>query len=82
MGDSAASSKLEENVDHPFGPALYMFSVMHCMSVSLAQGGAGLGTVWGEQKAVEMLGEAGFGAVRVERVEDDDFNMYLVARRG
>jgi SAM-dependent methyltransferase len=82
MGESAASSRLEENVGHPFGPALYMFSVMHCMSVSLAQGGVGLGTVWGEQKAVEMLGEAGFGAVRVERVEDDDFNMYLVARRG
>jgi 2-polyprenyl-3-methyl-5-hydroxy-6-metoxy-1,4-benzoquinol methylase len=81
MVDFAASSRLEENVDHPFGPALYTFSVMHCMTVSLAQGGAGLGTVWGEQKALEMLSEAGFGEIRVERVEDDPFNNYYVAHR-
>ncbi len=38
---------------------------MHCMTVSLAQGGAGLGTVWGIEKAKEMLAEAGFGDVQV-----------------
>lgn len=53
MMDMAASSKLEENLDHPIGPLLYGASVMHCMTVSLAQGGEGLGTVWGEQKALE-----------------------------
>ena len=33
---------------------------MHCMTVSLAQGGAGLGTMWGEELAEEMLTDAGF----------------------
>ncbi|HSE82693.1 MAG TPA: class I SAM-dependent methyltransferase [Gaiellaceae bacterium] len=81
MVDFAASSALEENVDHPLGPTLYMFSVLHCMTVSLAQDGAGLGTVWGEQKAVEMLGEAGLGEIRVERVEGDPFSNYYIATR-
>ncbi len=39
---------------------------MHCMTVSLAQGGAGLGAMWGEETALEMLAEAGFGEVEVE----------------
>ena len=38
----AASSKLSENLDHPFGPFGYTVSCMHCMTVSLADGGMGL----------------------------------------
>lgn len=57
MGDIAASSKLEENRGHPFGPALYGFSVFYCMTTSLGTGGAGLGTVWGQDTAVRMLKE-------------------------
>jgi hypothetical protein len=56
-----------------------MVSVLHCMTVSLAQDGAGLGTVWGVQKALEMLGEAGFGNVAVKRIDGDAFNNYYVA---
>ena len=51
MVDDRASSNLHENLDHPLGSFLYGVSTMHCMTVSLAQGGEGLGTVWGEQKA-------------------------------
>ncbi|KAA6197835.1 class I SAM-dependent methyltransferase, partial [Streptomyces parvus] len=40
MGDIAASSKLEENLDLPLGPTLYTFSVFYCMTVSLGEGGA------------------------------------------
>ncbi|WP_033825247.1 class I SAM-dependent methyltransferase [Kitasatospora sp. MBT63] len=80
MGDIAASSRLEENLDHPLGPALYTFSVFYCMSVSLSEGGEGLGTVWGEQTARRMLAEAGFGRVEAERVEGDILNVYYVAR--
>jgi SAM-dependent methyltransferase len=58
-----ASSKLEENVQNPFAPWMYGVSVLHCMTVSLAVGGAGLGTVWGEQTARRLLAEAGFGSV-------------------
>ena len=55
---------------------------MHCMTVSLALGGAGLGTAWGEQKALSMLREAGFGAVDIHRLgPDDPLNNYYVARK-
>jgi hypothetical protein len=82
MGDVAASSKLEENIEHPLAPALYTFSVFYCMTVSLAQGGEGLGTVWGEQTARRMLAEAGFTQVETHQVEGDILNIYYVARKG
>ncbi len=82
MGDVAASSKLEENIEHPLAPALYTFSVFYCMTVSLAQGGEGLGTVWGEQTARRMLAEAGFTQVDTHQVEGDILNIYYVARKG
>lgn len=81
MVDIAASSRLEENVDHPLGPALYTVSCMHCMTVSLAYGGEGLGAAWGEQKALELLTEAGFTQVDVKRVDGDVWNSYYVAAK-
>lgn len=65
MIEPKASSNLEENVGNPIAPYLYGVSVMHCMTVSLAHNGAGLGTAWGEQVARRMLGEAGFAGVEV-----------------
>ena len=59
------SSRVEENVKNPFAPIYYGFSLMHCMPVSLAVGGKGLGAVWGEQTARQFLADAGFGAVKV-----------------
>ncbi|GAA1189118.1 2-polyprenyl-3-methyl-5-hydroxy-6-metoxy-1,4-benzoquinol methylase [Kitasatospora gansuensis] len=81
MGDIAASSRLEENIEHPLGPALYTFSTFYCMSVSLSEGGEGLGTAWGEETALRMLAEAGFSQVDTQRVEGDILNVYYVARR-
>ncbi len=82
MVDVRASSHLEENLDHPLGPFLYGISTLHCMTVSLALGGEGLGTVWGEQKARELLLEAGFADPDVFQVEGDIVNSYYVARLG
>jgi ubiquinone/menaquinone biosynthesis C-methylase UbiE len=82
MVDIKASSRLHENMDHPLGPFLYTVSTMHCMTVSLALDGMGLGTAWGEQKAREMLAEAGFTHVDVETVEGDLINNYYIARKG
>jgi SAM-dependent methyltransferase len=79
--DIAASSALEENYDHPLGPFLYTVSCMHCMAVSLADGGMGLGTMWGEQRATEMLLNAGFSNVDVVRVPGDLVHLYYVATR-
>ena len=36
---------------NPLAPMLYSVSTLHCLTVSLADGGAGLGTAWGEQLA-------------------------------
>jgi 2-polyprenyl-3-methyl-5-hydroxy-6-metoxy-1,4-benzoquinol methylase len=80
MQDIQGSSHVHENIDHPGAPLLYMISCMHCMSVSLAQGGEGLGAMWGEQKARELLAEAGFASVDVHVLEHDPFNAYFVVR--
>ena len=79
MQDLQASSKLANNIDHALCPFLYMISTMHCMTVSLAQDGAGLGTVWGEELAVQMLNDAGFPDVTVQRLEHDIQNNWYVA---
>ncbi len=79
MVDIKASSHVHENLDHPFAPMLYTVSCMHCMTVSLAQDGEGLGAMWGEEKARELLAEAGFANVRVERIPSDVFNSYYIA---
>jgi ubiquinone/menaquinone biosynthesis C-methylase UbiE len=79
MVDFAASSHLEENLDHPLAPFLYTISCNHCLTVSLAANGEGLGTMWGEQKARQMLGAAGFTQLQVMQVEGDIFNNYFIA---
>jgi hypothetical protein len=76
MQDIQGSSHHHENMDHPGGPLMYMISTMHCMTVSLAQGGDGLGAMWGEQKARELLAEAGFSSVDVQLLDHDTFNAY------
>jgi 2-polyprenyl-3-methyl-5-hydroxy-6-metoxy-1,4-benzoquinol methylase len=80
MQDIAGSSHVHQNLDHPLAPLMYTVSTMHCMTVSLAQGGDGLGTMWGEERAQKMLGEAGFGTVRLHRLPHDIQNTYYLCR--
>ncbi|WP_332645124.1 class I SAM-dependent methyltransferase [Aeromicrobium sp.] len=79
--DIKASSNVEDNLEHPMGPFLYTVSTMHCMTVSLGQGGEGLGTVWGEQLATTMLHDAGFSDIDLAPVEADPFNTYYVCEK-
>ncbi len=81
MQDIRASSELANNLNHPIAPLLYTLSTMHCMTVSLAQGGAGLGTMWGEELAVEMLGMAGFDPVEVRQLDHDFQNNFYVMQK-
>ena len=81
MVDIRASSLLEENMKHPLAPFLYTISCNHCMTVSLAEDGAGLGTMWGEQVASQMLREAGFTQIEVKHVKADVTNSYYIASR-
>ena len=46
------------------------------MSVSHAQNGIVLGAMWGKEKAVEILNEAGFSKVEVKIPPQDFWNYY------
>ncbi|MBX9626150.1 MAG: methyltransferase domain-containing protein [Gemmataceae bacterium] len=80
MQDIRACSHLHGNQDHPMAPYLYTVSCMHCMSVSLAAGGPGLGAVWGKELALEMLAAAGFADVTVHALPHDPLNDYYVCQ--
>jgi 2-polyprenyl-3-methyl-5-hydroxy-6-metoxy-1,4-benzoquinol methylase len=80
MQDIWASSHLHKNLEHPLSPMLYTISTMHCMSVSLASGGPGLGACWGKEKALEMLAAAGFPDATVQELPHDPINLYYVAK--
>ncbi|MEQ9641490.1 MAG: class I SAM-dependent methyltransferase [Alphaproteobacteria bacterium] len=79
MQDTAASSRLDRNLDHPAGPLLYAISTMHCLPVSLGYGGPGLGAMWGREAARAMLAEAGFDKVSVRQLPHDMANEFYVA---
>jgi 2-polyprenyl-3-methyl-5-hydroxy-6-metoxy-1,4-benzoquinol methylase len=81
MQDIHAHSDVHRNLEHPLGPFLYTISTMHCTTVSLAQGGEGLGTMWGRERAQELLREAGFREIAIHRLEHDIQNDYYVVRR-
>ena len=82
MQDIAGSSHVHNNLDHPMGLFLYTVSCMHCMTVSLAYHGEGLGAMWGQEKALEMLAEAGFTKVEVKQLPHDiQNNYYLCTKR-
>jgi len=78
MQEIGGSSHVHKDVDHPMGAFLYTVSCLHCMTVSLANDGDGLGAMWGSETACRMLGEAGFGAVEVKSLEHDVINHYYV----
>lgn len=75
-----ASSELAEMLEEPMAPFLYTISTMHCMQVSLAHDGEGLGAAWGHQKTVEYLEEAGFVDIEITGVREDRANSFFIAR--
>lgn len=81
MVDIAASSDLSKNMEHPMGMFLYTVSLMHCMPVGLADGGDGLGMMWGREKAVELLKAAGFRQVEVKEIPEDSFNLHFFCKK-
>ena len=81
MQDIHATSSHHGDMDHPAGPLLYTISTMHCMTVSLAAGGMGLGTMWGRTTAQRMLAEAGFSKIRIKRLAHDFQNDYYIIQK-
>jgi hypothetical protein len=80
MQDINGTSHVDRDVDHPLGTFLYTVSCMHCMTVSLAQGGEGVGAMWGEATTRDYLARAGFGSVETKRLEHDLNNHWYVVR--
>jgi ubiquinone/menaquinone biosynthesis C-methylase UbiE len=81
MQDIKGSSHVHKNIDHPIAPFLYTISCMSCMTVSLAQGGEGLGAMWGEEKTREYLAKAGFYSVEKHELAHDIQNNWYVVRK-
>jgi 2-polyprenyl-3-methyl-5-hydroxy-6-metoxy-1,4-benzoquinol methylase len=81
MQDIKGSSYVYKNIDHPIGTFLYAVSCLHCMTVSLAQGGEGLGAMWGEEKTREYLRLAGFQSVEKHELSHDIQNNWYVVRK-
>jgi SAM-dependent methyltransferase len=80
MQDIGASADLEANREFPFATLLYAISTAHCTPVSIGQGGAGLGTMWGWETAERFLREAGFDRVERHVLSHDPMNVWFVAR--
>jgi len=71
-GDIGASSDVHENLEFPLAPFMYAISCMHCLTLSLALDGAGLGARWSE---------AGPRRVDVKWIADDLLNAYYIATK-
>jgi SAM-dependent methyltransferase len=78
--DIDGSSSHHGDLDHPIGPLLYTISCLHCMTVSLARGGEGLGAMWGRERAQQLFRDAGFTDIEVRALEHDPQNAFYVCR--
>lgn len=74
-----ASDKPHEN-RNPVGRVFSSISPLHCMTVSLAHGGEGLGTVIGENGARELAQKAGFSSFEKLAIENP-FNQFFALSR-
>lgn len=73
-----AGDRIEENLG-PLGRLVSSTSALHCIPVSLAQGGAGLGALAGET-SIREIAVAG-GLTRFRRITETAFDLVLEVRR-
>jgi SAM-dependent methyltransferase len=74
--DINCADKLEQNFTS-FGALFHGVSTLYCMTTSLANGGAGLGTLgFHEAKVHELCEKAGFSSVRRVPIENPFNNLY------
>lgn len=81
MKEPRVSSNLEDNIGNPMAPLVYSTSTLHCLTVSLAHDGAGLGTAFGEQVARRLLGDARFTDVAVHDAPGDPMDAVFVSQK-
>ncbi len=71
------SDRLEENIN-PLAAMFYGFSVFHCMTQSLACGGAGLGACLGPTRTKAIFAEAGFASAEILDIKSPTNLFYAV----
>jgi SAM-dependent methyltransferase len=81
MREPHGAGTLAENLANPMAPVLYSVSTLHCLTVSLAHGGAGIGTVFSEQRARRMLAEAGFAEPEARPAPGSPLDVVYVTRK-
>jgi 2-polyprenyl-3-methyl-5-hydroxy-6-metoxy-1,4-benzoquinol methylase len=81
MVDINGTGHVHKDIENPFAPFLYSLSIMHCVPVSMGQGGEGLGAMWGIEKIKAYLHEAGFSNHDLLNFETDPLNNWIVARK-
>jgi ubiquinone/menaquinone biosynthesis C-methylase UbiE len=77
----AIEPKVADRLEHnrtAMATMYYGFSVFHCMTQSLAQGGPGLGTCIGPMRAEALVREAGFTQFEVLNIKSQSFAFYGV----
>ncbi|XP_070534689.1 S-adenosylmethionine-dependent methyltransferase Rv2258c-like [Ptychodera flava] len=78
MVDVASHSKLADNINTPLSSVLYTSSLFRCVPMSLAGEGESmaLGAMWGRERALEMLAEAGFDCFHTQKYYTYDEAFY------
>ena len=82
-GESGTVLVVDERTEDAFtAPAnemerfFYAFSTLHCLAVSMQDGGAGTGTVMRPDTVRDYATEAGFATVEILDVEHPQFRLY------
>jgi ubiquinone/menaquinone biosynthesis C-methylase UbiE len=73
-----AADRLEDNIN-PIATMFYGFSMFHCMTQSLANGGPGLGTCLGPTRTETLVRSAGFGSFEQLDIKSA-VNLFYAAR--
>ena len=81
MQDISGTSQVHRDIEHPIATFLYTVSCMHCMTVSLPQGGEGVGAMWGEEMTRDYLERAGFRSIVTHRLAHDIQNNWYVVTK-
>jgi 2-polyprenyl-3-methyl-5-hydroxy-6-metoxy-1,4-benzoquinol methylase len=85
-GDSGQVLVVDERTEEAFTPdanemerLFYAFSTMHCLAVSMQDGGAGTGTVMRSTTVRDYAAQAGFTDVEVLDVDHPQFRLYKLS---
>lgn len=84
LQDVAASSDARSNRLHPAGPLLYTISVMFSVPTTLHKTGnpeQAVGMMWGNDRALSLIREAGFRCEGLRQLPDDHCNVFFFATR-